>query len=283
MSSIIIGTAQFGMDYGITNTRGKIPDEEVHEILRYLVDQNILKLDTASGYGDAEEILGRFTDIDKFLITTKVSIDSDETIKVQIKRSLEKLGVSSIDTVLIHDYSKVKSEIEKQEVILALEELKNTGLCHKIGVSVYEPWETKGFDGDHSIDVVQLPLNLFNQVFIQTGEFNRLQGIGIEIQIRSVFMQGVTLAKRIPNKLIFAVNDFEFYLEFLNKHGVSQLDASLGFVKSLPGEKDIIVAVDRIDQLLSIVESMSKSLNPEIDFSKLSSSNIKFITPKLWS
>ena len=60
MGKLILGTAQFGMDYGINNLRGKIPKSEVFEVLDYALDAGIDTLDTAYNYGQSERIIGEY-------------------------------------------------------------------------------------------------------------------------------------------------------------------------------------------------------------------------------
>ena len=56
---IVLGTAQFGMDYGITNSEGKVKDKEISNILKLAESKGINYLDTAPAYGDAENIIGK--------------------------------------------------------------------------------------------------------------------------------------------------------------------------------------------------------------------------------
>ena len=53
-----IGTAQFGIDYGISNPKGKVLPEEVVQILNEARKLGITLLDTAYAYGDSETVLG---------------------------------------------------------------------------------------------------------------------------------------------------------------------------------------------------------------------------------
>ena len=52
---IALGTVQFGLDYGISNTTGKITPEMAAEILSFAAGNGIDTLDTAQAYGSAEE------------------------------------------------------------------------------------------------------------------------------------------------------------------------------------------------------------------------------------
>jgi hypothetical protein len=53
-----LGTVQFGLEYGISNTVGRTPPEEVTAILRFAESVGVQVLDTAPAYGESERILG---------------------------------------------------------------------------------------------------------------------------------------------------------------------------------------------------------------------------------
>ena len=92
VSRITLGTAQFGSDYGISNKLGKPNEKTIHSILDFSVKNGINTFDTAAGYGESEEILGRFFSTEKNNsmpnITTKVSRinpDKDNFEKIFMK------------------------------------------------------------------------------------------------------------------------------------------------------------------------------------------------------
>ena len=58
-NSIILGTAQFGMDYGLTNKNGKVEENEAIEIIRKAISLGFEYIDTAAAYGDSEKIIGK--------------------------------------------------------------------------------------------------------------------------------------------------------------------------------------------------------------------------------
>ena len=55
---LILGTAQFGLDYGINNSVGKPNVESTESILNYAISQKIHILDTADAYGNSSDIIG---------------------------------------------------------------------------------------------------------------------------------------------------------------------------------------------------------------------------------
>ena len=61
---ISLGTAQFGLDYGISNKSGKIEPKEVDKILSFAKKNGIKSIDTAQAYGESETVLGKY-DINK--------------------------------------------------------------------------------------------------------------------------------------------------------------------------------------------------------------------------
>jgi aryl-alcohol dehydrogenase-like predicted oxidoreductase len=57
-SKLMLGTVQFGLQYGINNSVGKPSLENVKAILRAAADGGINILDTARNYEESEEVLG---------------------------------------------------------------------------------------------------------------------------------------------------------------------------------------------------------------------------------
>ena len=59
-NKLILGTVQFGLNYGINNLGGKISPTEANRILHYAHKNDISILDTASAYGNSEVVIGEF-------------------------------------------------------------------------------------------------------------------------------------------------------------------------------------------------------------------------------
>ena len=56
---VCLGTAQFGLSYGVTNTSGQVDEQEVRALLDEASSAGLSIIDTAQAYGDAEAVLGR--------------------------------------------------------------------------------------------------------------------------------------------------------------------------------------------------------------------------------
>ena len=77
-SRIALGTAQFGLDYGVTNATGRIAEQTTAAVLARARELGIVWLDTAAAYGSAEAVLGRLAGTDPgWRICTKAASASD--------------------------------------------------------------------------------------------------------------------------------------------------------------------------------------------------------------
>ena len=56
ISKLALGTAQLGMNYGLTNKSGKVNKVEAFKILENAYSNGIMVLDTASSYGSGKKI-----------------------------------------------------------------------------------------------------------------------------------------------------------------------------------------------------------------------------------
>ena len=108
---LALGTVQFGLDYGVTNHDGQVAIDEVKYILDYAKDKGIDTLDTASGYGNSEQVLGELG-VNNYRIITKTTPlknGVDGVIK-GFHQSLDSLNIGQVDGLLIHNIDDVKDK-----------------------------------------------------------------------------------------------------------------------------------------------------------------------------
>jgi aryl-alcohol dehydrogenase-like predicted oxidoreductase len=284
---LALGTAQFGMDYGIANKNGRISNNQVKEILEKARNSGVDILDTAINYGESEKCLGQIG-ITHFKVITKLpavpeNISNVETwIEEQLTKSLERLGLKSIHGLLLHRPEQLKFSVGKK-IIKALEDLKIRGLVKKIGISVYEPKELETLIESFSIDIVQIPINIFDRRIISTGWLSTLKQKKIEIHARSVFLQGLLLMKylELPEKFLSQNKLWIKWHQWLNQHDdITPIKACLGFVSSLKDVDRIIVGVDNIEQFEEVIEVIKNT--PDIDYPNFESQDEKFLNPSNW-
>lgn len=259
IGKLTLGTAQFGLDYGITNGHGKLDQFQVASILSKAQTFGISKIDTAPGYGNAEEKLGLFG-VKDFGIYSKIPRITENAsvgkILETIKSSIRKLDVGKLDGLLLHypwDLLNNNSEI----LVSAIKEAYLLGLYKKLGISVYDPDEVKKFLEIINFDFIQAPVNIMDRRFCDLDFFNFIKINGLSLHARSIFLQGLLLDKKMsqkPNlhiKLRQALDEWHLWLE---KHDINALDAALSFALQNTNLNNIIFGVScqsDLEQILS--------------------------------
>ena len=76
---------------------------------------------------------------------------------------------------------------------------QNPTIIKKIGISVYSPRELSFCFDMMEFDLVQFPMNVFDNRFLKTGWLDRLKKNNIETHARSIFLQGVITLNKWPN------------------------------------------------------------------------------------
>ena len=182
-----LGSVQFGIPYGVSNNQGKTTSEEVTKILNYAHTSGITFIDTASAYGNAEEVLG-FNDLNNFKIISKfMPQEGNYSTRLQLQTSLDKLKIDSLYGYLAHrPLSLVDNQKQWEELLVLKQEHK----VKKIGFSLNEPKELDVLLNNGMMpDLIQVPYNYFDNRFKDI--LIDLKSKGCEIHTRSAFLQGL--------------------------------------------------------------------------------------------
>lgn len=260
-NKLALGTVQFGLDYGISNQLGKTERIEVKKILQLALDSGIDLLDTASLYGNSEEVIGSSGRADKFFIVTKTPHFSGDKITNTDIQQLEESFFYSIDNLKTKPYGLLvhnADDLLKPKGFMLyekLKDLKNKGHVIKIGVSVYDPEQCNKILDVYDIDLVQLPMNIYDQRFLKCGSLDLLKKKGIEIHVRSVFLQGILLLKKLPRGFEEVQDTHDKFLILCNKMGQSQLSVALSFIAAFSQVDKLIIGVNNAKQLKQILRN----------------------------
>jgi len=255
---LAIGTAQFGLNYGINNEKGELSQEGINSILDYATEKSIDTLDTAYLYGNSEEKIGKYKNREKFKIISKFPYIKD--INKYINESLNRLKIKQLHAYLSHSFSDIKENIAYIE---SLYELKEKGLTKKVGFSIYYPEELEFLlDNKVKFDIIQIPYNIMDRRFEKYFPLSIEKGF--EIHVRSVFLQGLFF-KDIENLPSFfsKVKDKIIELQNLGKQFEINLnEILLTFVLSNKFVSRVIIGVDSLAQLRRNVEfDFNKCIN----------------------
>lgn len=250
-----LGTAQFGIDYGISNVSGKTPANEVKRIIETCLDNGISILDTASAYGDAEKVLGEigiagFKIVSKFMPT-----DTSEQLKNQLFDSLINLNISQLYGYLAH---RPLDLLANNWTWKFLQDQKSSGRIKKIGYSLNSTFELqKLLDSNIIPDIIQLPYNFLDRRFEKYFEYFKQNGV--EIHARSVFLQGLFFSD-VSNLHSF-FNPVKDILIELQRTTPNYKEELLDFVLANPDIDFVIMGVETSKQLLQNLKNACNDYN----------------------
>ena len=275
-NKIILGTAQFGQRYGVTNTN-IVTYSEIKKIISTCKKNKIKFIDTAQGYGDSEKILGSLS-LNKIKIITKIKIGTKTNIEKQINISRKKLRLKKLYCVLIHN---CESLLKKNGHDL-FRKLKKRNLISKIGISIYDPKEfIKLKKKGYRFDIIQIPYSIFDKRFSRNNILEDMKKTGAEIHARSIFLQGLLLEnKKIPIKFKRWSTVWSKWNSFINKNNYKRSNVCLSFVLSNRYIDKIILGFSSNKEIKEILLNFKK-INFKL-INKNFTNDIKLINPNYW-
>lgn len=281
-----LGTVQFGLDYGVSNSGGKTPLVEVGRILEAASQAGIRIIDTASMYGDSEEVLGAsWPGGHQFQVVTKTPrlVDSGaaDLLTHTLCQSLERLKLDSVYGLLVHNADDLLTP-HGQAIIRTMARLREQGIIKKTGVSVYNARQIDSILEIFTPDLIQLPFNVLDQRLLVSGHLAKLKQRGIEIHVRSVFLQGLLLMDPSLMHPFFApLKELLLdYKRFIAGCGMSPLQAALGFVTGIDDVDTVICGVDTLRQFDEIRSADGCFVHA--DFGRFAVNDEEMINPSQW-
>lgn len=284
-NSIVLGTVQFGLDYGISNSSGKTKIDEAFRILSLASEKQITTLDTAFAYGDSQDVIGQYHKETGhfFSINSKFKVDEQISISDQLDRTLEKLQVDCLETYFYHRCE----EMNQHDIHLVLNSFKKKESIKKIGVSIYTNDEFERAIENENIDVIQIPFNLLDN-FSKRGALIKLaKKQGKEIQCRSVFLQGLFFMEpnAIPAKLKDLIPYIKMLKELARKLKISVEGMALKYALAQLLIDNVLIGVNTHEQLaLNLISSkleLPDSFVQEIDCINVGETDL--LNPQNWA
>jgi aryl-alcohol dehydrogenase-like predicted oxidoreductase len=284
---LALGTAQFGLDYGVNNTSGQVTKDEARKMLSLSIQKGIKLIDTAISYGQSEMALGSIG-TNGFDIVTKIPgypshlMGVDEWLIGQVESSFSRLGVTSIYAILLHRPIDLLGNVGGK-LYSTLEMLKDTGKVQKVGVSIYSPDELMPLVSKYSLDIVQAPYNLIDRRLSKSGWLTRLNEMGTEVHTRSVFLQGLLLMNptSIPEKFRPWEQIWNDWDKWIASAGVTRLQACLSLPLKTIGIDRVVVGADSLNQLKQILDCVENE--GALKYPELSCVDERLINPTNWA
>ena len=268
--SMVLGTAQLGMKYGITNCSEKPTREKAVEIVRTAWDGGVRFFDTAQVYGDAEEILGvALADLSDVKIVSKLNPALDVTdfasIRNAVKESLARLCVPQLWGLLLHSQEQLSGD-DWSRIGPMMVRLKDEGLVRHLGVSIYDPeWGWKALS-IADLDIIQVPFNIVDRRMMTSGLLKEAEHQGKEIFVRSIYLQGLLLsgADKLPHHMFFAKQFLQQWNAFVEAISIDTKELLIGYVRShAPSARLLIgcLTVEEVRENLKLFQNTSLTEN----------------------
>lgn len=268
-SRMVLGTAQFGLDYGIANQTGRPGQNVVNSLVRTAIANGVGYLDTARAYGDSETALGKALAGgwgSRVKVVTKLSpLDdcaggaSPEVARVfaerSVYRSCHALGMSRLDVLMLHRASHLTAH--GGAIWDALLGLQQQGVIGELGVSVQSPQEALAALDHEQLAFIQLPFNLldyrWDEVVRRIAEVRRDRSL--VVHARSALLQGLLTTEaealwrraRCANALEVGAWLRTRADEYANG---DKIELCLRFALSQPWIDGVVVGVDTRQQLV---------------------------------
>ena len=253
MNKLVLGTVQFGLQYGV-NSAGRPCGEAVKSILAEAAKGGITTLDTSSAYGNSEEILGECITADEnFKIVSKYP-QSETPVGEIFNDSLGRLRIKKLYGYLLHHFEVYKNNPKVWDEFVAL---KDKGKVKKIGFSLYTPEELEFIINNKSpFDLIQVPFNIFDKKFLPY--MKDLHERGVEIHVRSTFLQGLFFKDRntLPVKLLPMKKYLLQLDEFSKERGLSISEIALNYNLQNSYIDGVLIGVDNVEQLQTNLKSV---------------------------
>lgn len=278
----MLGTAQWGSAYGVTNAAGRITDEEVAAIVSVARNSGVDRVDTAAAYGDAQTRLRPWAD--RLRITTKVAGAQPAEIVQGLEKCLVDLDVGWVDSLLIHDWERLDNSGQVEagsQLRIALER----GLVKRVGVSVYlESGITAAAAAFQLVEIplalIQVPANALDRRLDDSAILRKLSDHGTTVQVRSVFLQGL-LAEQSGKHLGFHPDIVRFH-ELAKAQSKRPIDVALNHVRALPWADEVVLGVTSADELTEVLQAWNTAPG-ELAPAELQSSDVSLIDPRRWT
>ncbi len=271
LSKLGLGTGQFGLDQPPTG-RGRPREAEAREILSIAARSNLSVLEIGRLSATADTHLRTALPRPHPFRLTLTTIRPDrgaDLVEAEVKAQMLRLGVERVDTLLAPSATDLFSPLGPQ-LWDRLKAMKDAGLCRKIGVPVYASDDPVGVARRFKPDVMQAPVSLLDQRLLLDGSLATLAEMGIEVHLRSIFLNGVLFLPpdRAPSHLKAAAGRISRARRMIVEGKSDPLQAALGFALSRPEASVVLVSVTSAAEMSAVVAA-AMSPPPDLDWDEM--------------
>jgi aryl-alcohol dehydrogenase-like predicted oxidoreductase len=285
---LALGTVQFGLAYGAFNQGGQVAPTEVGSILALAASRGVDLLDTAHAYGESETVLGMLPEAGTFRVVTKIPALGEDAPLAQLedafRTSLARLRREGVHGLMMHRAGDLLGA-QGDARWAALERFVAAGLVERIGFSAYGPEEALAVLRRYPVRLVQLPMSVFDRRHARAGVLELCRERGIEVQARSVLLQGFAVAE--PTALRGHLAQWREVLQRFRVRcddlRVSPLAAAIGFVHAQAEVDHLVLGVDSVAHMREILDALSQCECAAGEFAGVACDEPSLVDPSTWA
>lgn len=286
LSKLGLGSAQFVLDQAPASARGRSPQAEVREILDIANRAGLSVFDVAGRSRHTETALGEAMPRPcgmRLTVSTVRAERGPDLVEAELRATLLRLGVERVDTILVPSAADLFGA-HGLALWSRLQALRDQGLCRYVGISVYASDDPVGLARRFRPDVVQAPASLLDQRLLLDGTLCELAGMGIEVHMRSIFLNGLLFLPpdRAPAHLKAAASRISRARRLIAEGRSDPLQAALGFALSRPEASAVLVGVSSAAELSAVVAAAS-SPPPDLDWDEMALDDPVALDPRRWA
>lgn len=219
----------------------------------------------------------------KISISTVRADRGPDLVEAEARAALQRLGVDQADCILVPSASELFGP-HGLAMWDRLKALKDQGLTKKIGISVFASDDPLGLARRFRPDVVQAPASLLDQRLIVDGTLAAIAGLGMEVHLRSIFLNGLILLPpdRAPTHLKEAAARISRARRLIAEGKSDPLQAALGFALSRPEATAVLVGVASAAELNAVIRAAA-SPPPDLDWDEMAIDDPVALDPRAWA
>jgi aryl-alcohol dehydrogenase-like predicted oxidoreductase len=286
LSRLGLGSSQFVPGGSSTPPRGRSPEAEARDVLQIAARAGLSVFDTSGAWGRGETLLGDLMPRPVPFRLTLSAVRPDrgpDFVEAEARASLARMGVERADAIVVPMVGDL-FHANGLAVWNRLQGLKHAGLVKRVGIAVHATDDPVGVVRRFKPDMVQAPASLLDQRMLADGTLERIAGMGVEVQLRSVFLNGLLFLPldRLPTAVKGASTRLSRVRRMIAEGRSDPLQAALGFVLSRPEASAVLVNVASAAELSAVIAAAS-SPPPDLDWDEMALDDEAVLDSRGWA
>ena len=267
-----LACSQLGLDQPPSAPRGRPPEREAADALQIAARAGLAVLDAQVQFGRAETLIGNLMPRPSPFRVILRAVRPDrgpDYVEDELRQALRRLRLDKADAVMVQCAGDLFSP-QGAAMWDRLKKLREEGLIERVGVSVFASDEPVGLTRRFKPDIIQAPVSLLDQRLIVSGALAEIAGLGVEVHLRSIFLQGLLFLPpdRMPVALRGQAGPLSRVRRLIAEGRSDPLQAALWFALSRPEAHHVIVGVASAAELQAVIAAAA-SAPPDLDWDEM--------------